>query len=563
MRLINVLSFPLLFSSTVFGSASAFNARADNSTVQWGSCGGGHDSFQCANISVPLDYHNASDPRTINIYITRLPATNTTNKLGSLFINPGGPGASGSDVVFEFGQNITTFLMGQYDIIGFDPRGVKRSEPYISCFDNLLDEDLFSHMTRGLTLNIPSNITDEVVGDLDRQLTSIRGQVTSLSAQCYARVGDFMSFIGSEAVARDIDTMSKAIDGPDVPINYYGLSYGSALGQRLVQILPPSRIGRVVIDAIVNPVLTSKYAFSPLNTSVSTGDILQGFADNCASAGDACALLNMTSTDIISKINSTLDSLYYNPVHVTDLGYPAVADAGILREVMFRALYSVQTWPMLAEVLAAAFAGNYTPAVSRVLPSLSATSAMQPDDSSYAGTLIVCNDALSTAQQTAADLMLSLRQNSPQLGESAFSLGLCGDWPDVYPSHSRYNGTFGLPDHTLKTPILMMSNTYDPITPLVNAINSLELYGNNARLIQQADGYGHGAISAVSFCTLQLLQSYLLYGEVPETKHTICQVDQKPFVPFSVSSATNSTQGYNLASREAYTAMLMVLETNL
>lgn len=190
----------ILLQLVPYGRASPhnLNTRAGNSTsgIQWGSCGEGYDSFQCANISVPLDHNNVTDTRTINIFIARLPASNTTHCVGSLFVNPGGPGGSGSQIALLFGQNVSTVLKGQYDIIGFDPRGVKFSEPYISCFDSLLDEEIWLRTVRRPSLNLPSNVTADVVDDLTKELTSLAANVSPVSAQCYERVGDFIRFVG-------------------------------------------------------------------------------------------------------------------------------------------------------------------------------------------------------------------------------------------------------------------------------------------------------------------------------------------------------------------------------
>ncbi|KZT19687.1 alpha/beta-hydrolase [Neolentinus lepideus HHB14362 ss-1] len=540
-------------------AAQELKARAANESIKWGSCNNGFDNFQCANVTVPLDYNNVSDTRTMSIFVSRFPATNAT-RLGSVFLNPGGPGGSGSQLAFEAGQNLSTVLKGQYDIVGFDPRGVKLSEPYVSCFDNLYEEEKFSQLVRGFQLNLPANITSEVVGNLKEQITYVSSNISSLSAQCYQRVGDALRYMGTEMVVHDIDFMTKAFDGPDAPIHYWGWSYGTIIGQYMVQILPPERLGRIIIDGVVNPDDWAVRPLSPQQATAQIGHVFQAFADNCASAGDACAIgSKMTSNEIIAKINGTLDSLYASPVSV-NVGYPATVDAGLLRGVLQGGMFSVRDWPTTASTLAQVFAGNYSTLVQTMLPAANPNDKTKPDDSAYAANVIACSDALQSGpsnpapslEQEVDDIVQALEQNSPQVGEIGYSVGLCHNWPSLYPNKSRYNGSFGLPDGTLRTPILIFTQANDPVTPYDSAIAAAQRLGNNSRFLEQPGGFGHTAMSQMSWCTLPIVQSYMLYGEYPESNHTICQVDQVPFVPWNASAATNTTQGLDLESRQAW-----------
>lgn len=150
------------------------------------------------------------------------------------------------------------------------------------------------------------------------------------------------------------------------------------------------------------------------------------------------------------------------------------------------------------------------------------------------------------------DSVLGKLKVSSRVGEAQWGF-LCHKWTEagLPSSQSRYNGTFDLDDNTLKTPLLILTyvlpdlttefyitktsvsrNTYDPITPLASAVAANTRLSNNARLIQQVDGLGHTTASHVSYCTLLAVQEYMVEGKLPEKKHTMCKVDQKPFVPF-------------------------------
>ncbi|TFK54008.1 alpha/beta-hydrolase [Heliocybe sulcata] len=495
----------------------------------------------------------------MSIYVARYPATNAT-RLGSIFLNPGGPGGSGSQLAFESAQNFSTVLKGQYDIVGFDPRGVKSSEPYVSCFDNLYEEEKFSQTAQGFRLNLPATITSDVVDDLTTQIAYASSNLSELSAQCYQRVGDALRYMGTEMVVHDIDFMTKAFDGPDARINYWGFSYGTIIGQYMVQMLSPERLGRIIIDGVVNTDNWAVRPLTPLRATAQSGLVIQGFVDSCVSAGSACAIGgNMTSTDIYAKLNATLDSLYASPVPV-DVGYPATVNAGPVRAVMQSGIFSVRDWPSLASTLAQVFAGNYSTLAQTFLTAPNPNDTAKPDDSLYAGSVISCNDALQygpsnpmpTIQQEVDGILQALEQNSPYMAEEGYNVGFCQAWPSLYPNLSRYNGSFGLPDGTLETPILILTQAYDPVSSYASAVAAAQRLGNNSRLLEQPDGFGHTTMSQMSWCTLSVVQSYMLYGEYPESNHTLCQVDQVPFVPWNASAAANVTVGLDLESRQAW-----------
>jgi len=121
------------------------------------------------------------------------------------------------------------------------------------------------------------------------------------------------------------------------------------------------------------------------------------------------------------------------------------------------------------------------------------------------------------------------------MGDSLFFLSLCHAWDEagMMPRKSHYGGTFELPDNTVNTPILVLSNTYDPVTSLASAKRANGRLGNNARLVQQTDGWGHCSASQTSYCTARIVRAFWNDGVIPSEKHTLCGVDQKPWQPFN------------------------------
>ncbi|EIN04768.1 hypothetical protein PUNSTDRAFT_55444 [Punctularia strigosozonata HHB-11173 SS5] len=531
--------------------------RTPDRGVIWVSCG---DGFQCANISVPLDYHNGSDPRTMSIAVTQHLATDSENRQGAIFINPGGPGGSGTSMTYRRGPYFNKILKGQYDIIGFDPRGINQTRPYLSCFETKLDADVYSAVyDRNLNLPINQTLLADANEDLSKQVARFSAATASLAQRCAERTGEYIPYLGTEAVVRDIDYLSRIIEGEEKRVNFWGFSYGTVIGQYLVKILPPSRIGRVIIDGVVNPVVWSDYPALAFHEGLDDVDnVFASFARSCSGAGDACALSHLAPTEIVSATDALIDDLYLKPRPVFGLGQPAIATAQNVRDIVFRSVYSITSWPDLAVHLSEAFQGNFTGLVNVTMPKVDREGGSQPDDSRFVTYPIWCADTKAYDEHRAApsdaeivDLTLgTLERYSRRNGDGFFKLAFCHHWDaaGVAPRRSRYNGTFDMEDDTLDTPILILSNTYDPVTSLASARAANARLGNNARLVQQADGWGHCTTSQTSFCTAQKVRDYFVNGVPPSDNHTICRVDQRPFEPWNQSFALPVAGADNSAS---------------
>ncbi|EPQ60477.1 alpha/beta-hydrolase [Gloeophyllum trabeum ATCC 11539] len=543
VAVLRAILIAVLVAAAVYTSGLAGSAY-QGLQINWKSCGQGFDGYQCANITLPLNHHNESDPRTVTISVNRYLATNGTHRKGAVFINPGGPGGSGTRTVFTKGILYSKILNGQYDIIGFDPRGINQTRPYLSCFQSQFDQEVFGSMTEGFDLNLPIYITAEVVADLEKQIEFMTAAASSLAAKCFERVGEYMAYSGTEAVVRDIDAMSKLIEGEDARINFWGFSYGTIIGQYLVKILPPHRIGRVMIDGVVNPTVWSDYPINAYHEGLDNiDDVLSSFATACEATGDACALSYMAAPEILGAIDQMIDSLYAKPVPVTGLRVPAVAKASHVRQLLFNNMYRIQSWPDLAEHLYNGLRGNFSGIVNATSPKVDPNGASLPDRSEHATYPIFCSDTKPydserkppSAADLAESILEQLKRYSYRMGDKFFPLSLCHVWEGVTPRRSRYEGTFELEDDALDTPILVLSNTFDPVTSLASAKYANTRLGNNARLVQQKNGWGHCSISQKSFCTFDIITAYMVGGTVPAEKHTFCDVDEKPFAPFNDS----------------------------
>ncbi|MEP6463717.1 MAG: alpha/beta fold hydrolase [Frankiaceae bacterium] len=178
--------------------------------LSWSACQGG---FQCATARVPLDYNHPTGA-TISLALIRLPAGNPHQRIGSLFVNPGGPGGSGVDIVRGIAQFLPLQLRGRFDIVGFDPRGVMRSTP-LRCFP---------------TFREALSVLPPFPFPLTPRQENVQGAAdAALAAACAQRGGAILAHMSTADVARDMDLLRQAVG--DRSLNYLGFSYGSFLAR--------------------------------------------------------------------------------------------------------------------------------------------------------------------------------------------------------------------------------------------------------------------------------------------------------------------------------------------
>ncbi|KAL8276526.1 hypothetical protein RQP46_011074 [Phenoliferia psychrophenolica] len=505
--LVNLLPL-IVLAATCASTRAAPLVNAATSNVAWSPCG---DGFDCTRISAPLDWRNASDPRTVSLAVGRYNATQEPY-LGVIWYNPGGPGGSGSAQIYSAGPALSLVTNGQYDIISWDPRGVNASSPNLTCFNNELDHGNISVLSAA-----------GVEAEFEEQLARKKSSLAALWQQCVALSGDIAAFMGTESVVRDLDHMSKMVSGPEVRINYFAVSYGSLLGQYLVAILPPSRLGLVVIDGIANADVWQDYPTRQITTpSYADVDstIRYGFAQNCAVAGDLCPLSSLGSADdIILAINTLIDQMYFSPVTISLSSYPSGSvKPEYARALLYATSQSPSEWATAAVAFAEALNGNFSVLIDLIAPSaipdlvsLASQSATYP----YSTEAVMCADWKAytashpppTTKETARLIRDNLEHVSGVMGESLYLLTFCDLWPSE--SKSRYEGSLKLSANALATPVLILTNTWDPVTPKLGALTALQNIGiTNARLVEQ-NGTGHTTFETpTSPCVTDIVSPY-------------------------------------------------------
>ncbi|HEY7270539.1 MAG TPA: alpha/beta fold hydrolase, partial [Dehalococcoidia bacterium] len=205
-------------------------ARAAAEGLDWHACG----VFQCATLTVPLDYDHP-EGRQIDLSVVRQPARDQSQRIGSLFVNPGGPGGSAVDFLRAWAPTLAPDIRDRFDVITFDPRGVGESTP-LECHDNI-------QQLAALPPAPGSDAEWQEIADADKSFADL----------CAERAGGTLPYLGTVNVARDIDRLREAL-GED-KISYFGYSYGTEMGQVYAGLFP-QRVRAMVLDGAVDLALS-------------------------------------------------------------------------------------------------------------------------------------------------------------------------------------------------------------------------------------------------------------------------------------------------------------------
>ena len=304
----------------------------------WQDCGNG---FRCTTAKAPLDWRHPAAPPTVRLALTLRPASGT--KLGTLFMNPGGPGVAA--VAFLKG-NATDFfdraLLDSYDLVAWDPRGVGESSA-VDCYGTAaLDRFLFDDpdLPEGSTA-----LRDRVVG-----------QAKAFGAACERRTGALLAHVGTADTVRDLD-MLRAATG-NRKLDYFGFSYGTSIGAAYADRFP-TRVGRMVLDGAVDPSITA-FQQNLANTRA-FGDALKTYLADCVRAS-GCPFRGRTVDEAITEIGSLLIALRRSPIRAAD-GRPV--NSAVLRTAIDAALYNQGSWTYLTRAFTEILRGD--PATTQLL----------------------------------------------------------------------------------------------------------------------------------------------------------------------------------------------------
>ncbi|MDN5715927.1 MAG: alpha/beta hydrolase [Janibacter sp.] len=449
--------------------------------LEWGDCERG--SGECAQLEVPIDYEDP-EGETIEIAVLRMKAKKEA--AASLVVNPGGPGGSGVDYAAAADYVVSEQIRRNFDVVGFDPRGVARSSPV----DCLSDEDMDDYLAKDPT----PDTAEEQAADAAAHREFAEG--------CAAKSGDLLGHVSTAEAARDMDVL-RAVLG-DGKLTYLGKSYGTYLGATYAELFP-DRAGRLVLDGVIPPDATAEDVVigQAQGFDRATRAWAQDCVDNDCSLGNSVDEVVRTVEDLLMELDAS----------------PLPASAGIeLTEGwatwgIAQALYDQGMWSQLTDALVSAGEGDGGP-----LSELGRTYAGRDAGGEYASNLLEalpavnCLDREDIGDRTG--LIDKAVEVAPIWGRSLASESPCPQWPVAATNTPHTVDAKGA------DPILVVGTTRDPATPYEWAEQLHDQLADSALITHEGDG--HTAYMRQNDCVDKAVDEYWLTGKTPEGGELTC-----------------------------------------
>ena len=483
-------------------------------SIDWQDCPDGAP-FKCGTVTVPLDYEHP-DGRTITIALKKLPASDGNAEHGSLFTNPGGPGASGIETVKDPAA-MPEELRGAYDIIGFDPRGVGQSTPITCWTDDEIKQSLAAPDDGSTNPMKPlKGVTSKNVPAQDKI-----DQGAANAARCaqHSEVPELLDHVGTRDVARDLDIL-RATNG-NAKLNYLGTSYGTYIGAIYADLFP-GHVGRTVLNAAMNP---SRYRTdSDAEVVAFKEGALRQYVEHCQ-AQNGCPLTGSTD-EAVAQLTTFVDGLDKNPLTAPDSNVTVnTQDATAIVQQ-----YAVEKpdWEALTAMLNPAMNkrdGTLMVKAKQSVPDLSPETTVEEAVSSANSEVmfgaVICNDYPDTGGTASEwDAQAAAEKKSyPFFGGTSNAMeAYCRGWghrAQTPPQETHAKGS---------APILVIGTTGDSRT-LYPWAQSLTDQLDNGHLLT-VEGYGHGAFGTNS-CATTAITGFLVNGTM-SADGTTCAAEPPP-----------------------------------
>ena len=489
--------------------------------------------FECATVQVPLDYSNPGKA-AILIAMVRLPATDPARRIGSLFLNPGGPGGSGVDFALGAGPFLySDEVRARFDIVGFDPRGILRSTA-VRCFGTPKQwADALAPFP------YPTTPDEELIWQTAELF---------LDDACEQRARRIIDHMTTADVARDLDLLRQAVG--DEKLTYAGFSYGSYLGVTYANLFP-DKVRALVVDGVLDPIAWaigepgqgSTLPFSTrLRSDAGASATLNEFFRLCDEGGELnCAF----APDSAHRYAILVDSLRAEPIVVTlpDGTTFTFTDADLIVNSL-GALYNSFTWPSFAEFLAAIEAlagpikiGARLQALWQDVGLITKRGFPQYPNFLEGFPAVACSDTDNPDNYAAWSAAAAASEAEYGYFGPLWTWisSICANWGP--PKDSRYAGPF---EAETANPVLIASTLYDPATRYEGALRVADLLPNSRLLT--VNGWGH-ATPFLSQCADQAVSDYLVDGTLP-LEGTVYNQDWVPFNgPSAAVAAPEATTG--------------------
>ena len=490
------------------GSTVAAKDRPVVPVLTWSDCG---DGLQCATAAVPLDYDRPADEQ-ITLALARRPATDPARRLGSLFVNNGGPGNS----VIDFMRSDATEVLSEevqsrFDIVGVDPRGVGESTP-VRCFPTAAKQQQF------FAERVPFPTTPEEID------TFTAGSI-ELGERCADLNGGLLEHLSTANVARDLDLLRQAVG--DHQLTYAGYSYGGLLGITYANLFPDD-VRAMVLDGLPDPAAYSargsRARREPVTTRVdsatATERALAFFLARCEAVGpEGCAFA--ADVDTASKFDELLRRLDEAAVTIDTPDGPLTVTRAVVLDSLRGSLQFPPIWPFVAQLLQAAFDATEVEDALRDPAVVVASDSY--DNQRDAFLAIACSDTLNPRDPADwIDIGDRADVRNPHFGADwAWQSQACATWPAR--DKDRYDGPYTR--HTAN-PVLFVNAIFDAASNYDQALaTSQRLPGSRLLTLE---GAAHPSSFVPSTCVSETVTRYLVDQVLPAVG-AVCHPDQQPF----------------------------------
>jgi pimeloyl-ACP methyl ester carboxylesterase len=485
------------------GAAIPFGAP-----IAWSHCKPPGPRLQCARIRVPLDWDHPNG-RTIHLALIRHLASKPKQRIGTLFINPGGPGDTGVGLVSGDPKGVDDFGDGRFDVVSWDPRGTHASTR-VHCFHSRRAEARF---WAGASIPTTRAAAKRTVR-----------RARALARRCGRVSGWLLPHISTADTARDMNYLRRLVG--EKKLTYVGLSYGTYLGQTYANMFP-DRVRAMLLDGVVDPVAYSNSAEARVAMfSGAADEVFRRFLALCEDAGPKRCALAGGKRSPAERWGRLLARVKRRPIPApgangTELS-PHKLSYGDLLLSQFQPLRAPRTWPQDAANLRAALGRDGSALKNE------ASGFLTPAGwgGATTSTAIQCADAPAKRSARAwPQVWKRLKRVGMLQGQVHFAWAWapCASWP--VRGEDPYRGPWNA---STPNPILLVNQRYDPNTGYPNAVRAAHLLGNAVLLTQQ--GYGHLWFQDPSTCVDKAFAAYLTKLITPPPS-TVCQSGQQPFDP--------------------------------
>lgn len=490
--------------------------RVPTPKLNWRDC----EFVQCATVRLPLDY-DQPDGETVDIAVTRIPARDPARRIGSLFLNPGGPGGSGAQFPIRAREWMGSEVLDRFDLIGMDPRGTNGSTT-TRCFPTVRRLDRVAGTLIGMSFPVTG-----------REESRFVSAARELARGCSGFGRRLASSISTAEVARDMDVLRRAVG--DRQLTFLGFSYGTYLGQVYANMFP-DRVRAIAIDGVIDPtewVGTARTAGTPMSvrmdSTAATSAALQEVLRRCERAAEVCGVPDPRGT--FARVAAALKSkplviedpegdvtLTYQQFIATAV-FSLYTEEGAATIPLLAATVDQLRSPTLADARRASLSERYRRISSSVLESAAGYS-----NAVELVPAVMCSDSRNPhSPRTWSAMAAAEDARAPYVGR--FWL-----WNSVYCAgqlwgaydEDAYRGRF---DTATANPVLVVGNLHDPATSY-RAARSVARLLPRSRLLTSTN-WGHTAYG-VSACATRHVDRYLLRGSLP-AQGTVCDDRPGPF----------------------------------